>query len=331
MLYENEICAGCGQPMAEKDDVVVCPECGTPQHRACWESCGHCVNLALHAEGFEWSRSASPAAAASETPGEEPVNQEEKTDAGEMTCPYCGEVNSADALHCKNCGTPFSAGAVPPYGRVNPYLYNVNMGENDPLGSTTAGKAAAYVGSSARRYLPKFKKMADKGGKGASWNWAAFLFSPFWFFFRKLNKAGIFLTAVLVTITLVSTPFYNAYFDEVAKVYAPYEEEINSGTLTQEQMNDIINKTVPVTNSYSTQLGIIAAVNIAFHIVCGFIANKAYYKKMLEDLKLIKEAAQDESMSEYITVRRGGISFMNLVAGYCGYNLVLTLISYLVS
>ncbi|MGN1348511.1 MAG: RING finger protein, partial [Acutalibacteraceae bacterium] len=33
MNYNNEICNGCGRKFSEGDDIVTCPECGTPQHR----------------------------------------------------------------------------------------------------------------------------------------------------------------------------------------------------------------------------------------------------------------------------------------------------------
>ena len=37
------------------DDIVVCPDCGTPYHRECWKKVGVCVHQADHAAGFEWT------------------------------------------------------------------------------------------------------------------------------------------------------------------------------------------------------------------------------------------------------------------------------------
>ena len=31
-------CEGCGRPLALTDDIVVCPDCGAPYHRECYES-----------------------------------------------------------------------------------------------------------------------------------------------------------------------------------------------------------------------------------------------------------------------------------------------------
>lgn len=55
-------CSVCRKPFAAGDDIVVCPECGTPYHRACYEAAGGCVHEAQHAAGYAW-RAAGKAAA----------------------------------------------------------------------------------------------------------------------------------------------------------------------------------------------------------------------------------------------------------------------------
>jgi predicted nucleic acid-binding Zn-ribbon protein len=41
-------CAACCEVFADGDDVVVCPECGTPHHRSCYAENGECVNAESH-------------------------------------------------------------------------------------------------------------------------------------------------------------------------------------------------------------------------------------------------------------------------------------------
>ncbi|MCL1866958.1 MAG: hypothetical protein FWF82_06075 [Oscillospiraceae bacterium] len=41
-------CPVCYDKFAETDDVVVCPECGTPHHRDCFSEVGTCANNAFH-------------------------------------------------------------------------------------------------------------------------------------------------------------------------------------------------------------------------------------------------------------------------------------------
>ena len=55
-LYENEICPVCEKPFQEGDDVVTCPDCGTPHHRECYDKLGRCENQNLHGTGFVYKR-----------------------------------------------------------------------------------------------------------------------------------------------------------------------------------------------------------------------------------------------------------------------------------
>ena len=59
--YTNNHCPVCEQAFTDADDIVVCPECGTPYHRECWKKVGACVHEAEHAAGFEWKPDADPA------------------------------------------------------------------------------------------------------------------------------------------------------------------------------------------------------------------------------------------------------------------------------
>ena len=54
MIYTGEKCPVCGKNFVEGDDIVVCPVCGTPHHRDCYNLHNACANEGLHAENFEW-------------------------------------------------------------------------------------------------------------------------------------------------------------------------------------------------------------------------------------------------------------------------------------
>ena len=68
-------CEGCGTPLTLRDDIVVCPDCGAPYHRSCYEKLGRCVHSAAHVTGYEWKF---------------PYQ-----DAELRTCPSCGEIGRA--------------------------------------------------------------------------------------------------------------------------------------------------------------------------------------------------------------------------------------------
>ena len=58
--YKGNTCPVCKQKFKEADDIVVCPDCGTPYHRECWKKVGVCVHQADHAAGFEWQPEFGP-------------------------------------------------------------------------------------------------------------------------------------------------------------------------------------------------------------------------------------------------------------------------------
>lgn len=95
MDYTGISCPGCGRPFTDSDDIVVCPECGTPQHRECYEKQDRCVNSDKHAEGYIWQsgvRKAPPTETKTQT----------------VTCPNCGAPNPKGSETCGNCGMKFT-------------------------------------------------------------------------------------------------------------------------------------------------------------------------------------------------------------------------------
>lgn len=97
MNYIGNICRGCNKVFTQDDDIVVCPECGTPQHRECYEKENRCVNYENHAEGLVWQSEIK----------HEPEKKEEKK-AEMLTCPNCGHQNPPGATVCENCSMKFT-------------------------------------------------------------------------------------------------------------------------------------------------------------------------------------------------------------------------------
>ncbi len=52
--FKDCTCPYCENAFTENDDIVVCPDCGTPHHRGCYMDNKACKNELLHGSGFEW-------------------------------------------------------------------------------------------------------------------------------------------------------------------------------------------------------------------------------------------------------------------------------------
>ena len=51
MKYKGEKCAACDKVFTDDDDVVVCPDCGSPHHRECYKAENKCANTLKRRNG----------------------------------------------------------------------------------------------------------------------------------------------------------------------------------------------------------------------------------------------------------------------------------------
>ena len=86
--YSGFHCPVCGSVFTDQDDIVVCPDCGTPHHRECWTRLGHCAYQDRHKENLEWheDRLIQPGT------------------AQQTACPACGTRNFEAIIHHRDYG-----------------------------------------------------------------------------------------------------------------------------------------------------------------------------------------------------------------------------------
>lgn len=208
--YTGHACPCCNKPFTPDDDVVVCPECGAPYHRACYQAQGHCLFESMHGPGFSWKPAPSEAA---------PV-----------TCPSCGAGNAESSIFCSHCGArlqePDAAQDAAP-GTEGPYQYAGSPYQGMPGGQAAPGQApegffdpfsrlfapgetvddipvqtwAAFLGSSSPYYLLNFKRM-DYTGRKLAVSFSAFFLGPIYFFYRKMYKWGFVFAALSLLLEL---------------------------------------------------------------------------------------------------------------------------------
>lgn len=346
MNYENLVCQHCGKTMHDGEDIVVCPVCATPQHRECWLQAGHCANDSLHASGYVWEREKKTYTAENKTAygstvchicgSENPADSLHCGNCGALfgevknenpVCGNCGTKNDSDARHCKNCGAPLVAGGG--FFNVNPYMRNSEFQEDDLIAGQKAGELAMYTQAGAHRYLRKFRRFAD--GRKLSINFAAFFFAPYWFFYRKLYKAGAFFVVIFAAVSLmlsgVTAEFY-AHADEFLAGYG----EFNYETATEEEIAEYEAQFEKASENFFNKAKkpalIIAAVNFGMSLIAALVADRLYYKKVFDDMKLISDTVRDSNMKKLMLARKGGLSALAFAASVMGYNLLVNLMVY---
>ncbi|MBQ7117161.1 MAG: DUF2628 domain-containing protein [Clostridia bacterium] len=373
MRYTNQICDGCGKIFTADDDIVVCPECATPQHRECYKNHGGCVNSHKHGDSFTWTGAEiiTPAV---------PLPEKTKT----IPCPNCGYGNPEGSDHCKQCSMKFTlfgynvvdASAreeekekeqTPPAAESNipEYKPPFTLGEGEGFGqdstpvtdstptrdeveqklidviSSSSGFSpdgedfsfggpfpkedktcgvhtnlmGAFIGSSAMRYIEKFKRF-DFGRK-LSFNFAAFFFSPYWFFYRKLVKPGIIFMTVNLCLSIISTP---ALLDFVNKAM-PLMERLAAVTNESDAATMLMELEalyIPVL----TFMGVQFIVNL----IAGFTANHLYKNYTVSSLKEIASFENQKNSMAYL-LRKGGVAPLYALGAVLAENLLTSIVS----
>ncbi len=320
MISSKSSCPYCEKVFTDTDDVVYCPECGTPHHRACYTEHGKCANGEKHAEGFVWK---------SENP--EPVHEASTDENGndETRCPGCGAEISPNALICTECGMRLGAGANSRVFSYNTdfFLKDVTADPNEDLGGFTVKEAAMFTQTKASDYIRKFLKQ-KKSGKNVGWNWAAFLFSPLWFFYRKLYKAGICFVALAVAASMfLAVPMSREYDKAFSKIeeFITITENTTSAELAEaisllskEQMSEIAD----AMTGYFVWIGATVAVQLVLNCAAAVMADGLYRKRIAKDITTIKEFSQNQRTFEMLMLQKGGTSVIGMLGGYCFYFLL---------
>ena len=291
MNFTNEICPVCQRAFNENDDIVVCPDCGTPHHRECWSIKNVCENSALHGTGFEWKPS-------------ENTEKEENT----FTLPTAEtDVQQTDAQNI-----PAFGGRMATQEEIEDLmLAGSGIKKDDTFDGIRAGDAALYIQQNARRYIKKFSRNT------VTFNWAAFFFTPAWYFFRKMYKAGAAFLALFIALTLFTYPLAEKVNSQSKAINSRIEqmqssdESLSNEDIAKEIMSDSEFYATVKSCAKSCALYYGASV-IAPGLLSGFLANYLYKKKMRQDIAKAKEESKDQNIrfEKALIMRKGGVSFL---------------------
>jgi hypothetical protein len=113
-FHENEKCPVCDKLFTSDDDIVICPRCGTPHHRECYNQLGHCANSDKHKDGFVYtapkidadvqSNSDDNAQTSTFNPNNSYYSNTVENKATKHKCNNCGQEIDNTAPFCFKCG-----------------------------------------------------------------------------------------------------------------------------------------------------------------------------------------------------------------------------------
>lgn len=309
MKYIGETCPVCGSVFAEGEDIVVCPECGTPSHRECWQKEGKCINEDKHGE-FLWSPTEAEYVEA------EQVEAEKAPDSSvSKLCPFCSARNDENAVFCQSCGKPFVEGNQADIPFVNQQFNQASFDVDKEIDGIKISKIARYVQINFPRYIHKFTRISEKK---ISFNWAAFLFNPYWFFFRKLYYVGgIFLGVQLLLSILLSFLMMQLGIDDFINEYT---------TIVASRDIEAMQAFMLDATPELTKMMILSSITFIPNLIAGFFADRIYKRNAFKNIKKIEESGDPDNLAVYV---KNGAGVSLLAAGFSmlGYEALITLLS----
>lgn len=309
MEFTKYKCPVCDEFFKSGDDVVVCPECGAPHHRECYEEIGHCHYEDKHREDFSFEDLND------ESPDE---NSDAEGAEGEIICPKCNAENPKTTFYCNKCGYPLNErdrnnntdhnnqnSADQPYGQpfnqgVPPFGFGGQGGVGipfDPMAGiksdepiaddVTAGEMSKFVGKNTPYYIMIFNRIKKFGS--SRFNFSAFLFSGAYFLYRKMTAIGIIVSLLIIGLTVGSTfiqisPEYQTLIREIMNIQDGSMSIYNLSLSSYLTTNELILFYSPY---------ILSFVRGIIMIVCGAVANRTYYKHCCKKIKSVKNKFKD--------------------------------------
>ena len=315
LLYKDEKCPVCERVFQEGDDIVTCPECGTPHHRECYASLGKCVNSDLHSNGFVYKRkeqssdfSASQEIkkapslqnAAPSAFGNLLNNQGSESEGGQEDI----EEKAANAISDAHKFKPGTA-----------FIFD----KNEKIDGAPLSDIITAIGANFYKFIGKFRK-----NKTVNWNWSAFFFGPYYLLFRKIYGMGTALLSIRFAVSIIVSAIYAGPLNTLMTMWKDTVASVQTMT-NAEYMRSILSA---IQDSKALPAYIIVfAVVAVIHISCALFADNIYRKKIVNlvleaDEKIEQEnsfymgmlsGAEDYSKSKIkklYLANKGGISVM---------------------
>lgn len=286
--YRNCTCIACRNVFEPDDDIVVCPDCGTPYHRDCWNEHSRCINDELHAKGEAWKN-----------PNAEEKKTDEKTARVQVICGNCGERNDAGNIMCTHCGRTLDNGAGD-YGREQgvwqggiPGIMN-EAAEGDPnedMDGVRLQEVTDFVGKNTSYYIPRFRFFRDQKRRITP-NFVCSLFPELWFAYRKMWLWTLLILAVSFILSVPGTLISMAY--QVDTILASVQPQL---AMMGEQMGGYIrDNLLSFAEVIDAHYGVLywvdfvcSYLSLAMHILLFLFGNFMYYRHSIKKIKSVRE------------------------------------------
>lgn len=347
-FHENEKCPVCDSFFSADDDIVICPVCGTPHHRECYNKLGHCANSALHKDGFEYisNKNAQPdkprkSSGAEDDTADTEENIEQQNNSGssnKTVCRKCNNEISKNAPFCCYCGEKQDHPQYEQQTAFNPLFAGTVASPYEDNGEKIDGKNIKDIADTVRSNTSRFINIFRKNKK-LSWNWGGLFFGAYYLFFRKMYKEGIAAMAVNLISSLIINGMYVEQTAAFNNFISMHYEEIMNGASAElaEQMMAVMQPLMPAAM-------ILMGISISVNIIIALFADRLYKSKVMSVIEKVEKDIEEgeiltsmgfmqnemnlspEQMRTFYLGKSGGTSIFAPLIAYCLLNLFMSFI-----
>lgn len=179
--YLGKTCPFCKSEFIENDDIVICSDCNMPHHKECWAENQGCSTF-----GCTGTIKKAYSSQNSVTTTEKILYSENNASGAKLFCTRCEYENASNSAFCASCGNKLTA----------------SQSDFTPAPATVDPDVAMLIGRKDDYYITKFLKLKSTDQK-ITWNWPAFLITPYWFFYRKMYAYGGATLGIVFLLTLI--------------------------------------------------------------------------------------------------------------------------------
>ncbi len=325
MDYIGNKCPVCDKYFHANEDIVVCPECGAPHHRECYNEEGKCFYADKHNEGFDYQQHIKE---------QETVNGDDNL----IVCKNCGAKNVDSAFFCSKCSSVLHENdnsarqsenerQTPNYGHA-PFGTSQNTGNPnvimfDPLAGVspsadlgdgvTAGETAKFVKQNTPYFITVFNNIF-KYNK-SRYNFCAMFFGGGYLLFRKMYKIGSIITAIQAAMMILY--FYLDYYIISNNAY---DKLIEASTKNDYNATMLYFSQLPQTELLMLFLfAMLMFTLFIMSIVIGGCANRMYYNHCKKQILKIKNNNDDPKNRSELFTKKGGVNLALAISLWVSY------------
>ena len=218
--FTDKLCPVCRISFKDGDDVVVCPECGAPHHRACYRQLGRCGVEGYHGTGYVWEGRLPDETEAQPQQDEVPIAQQDE------------HINNPHHAELPNYSQTDDSAEIPelrdikelsPYFDMYKKIRELTDDEKRGEDGVSSKELCHFVGRSVVHYSQAFSAFRVGVPKNGGIhpvkvfiNLCAGLFYPIHQFYRRMDVLAVLLLLVSV---VTSIPDFVLFYDSESTAF----------------------------------------------------------------------------------------------------------------